>query len=230
MLDIIIQDTIFVNNKYKRWYISIIENRVNNMPQEYFERHHIVPKCIRKDLSKNPNNIIKLTAKEHFICHLLLTKFTIGKYKSKMCAALLSMIRVNPYQNRKFTSGYYELVRKTYKTSAIGRTHTEETKKKISESNKGRVSPNKGNKYGGARTPEAKNKISEKKKGVALTEEHKKKLSQIKIGKKRGSYKKHKEYNKETCIYCNITTIKTNITRFHNEKCQDRKYSLSPHI
>ena len=64
----------------------------------YYEKHHIKPKSLFKDLTKDPNNIVLLTAKEHFICHMLLEKiydcyqmkFAIwrmcndGKYKVSM--------------------------------------------------------------------------------------------------------------------------------------------------
>ena len=60
------------NNKYKRWYDRIITNRLKNpILNEYTESHHIVPKCLG-GIDDN-NNLVKLTAREHYICHLLLT-------------------------------------------------------------------------------------------------------------------------------------------------------------
>lgn len=220
MLHVINHHEKFISNKYRRWYTDIIYNRIDNPPKGYVEVHHIVPRSIRKDLEHEPNNLVRLTAKEHFICHLLLTKFTIGNDRRNMCFALTNMARGNKNHGRKFTSGYYELARKHYAKSATGRKHSEETKRKISKSNKGRVSPNKGNKFGGARTEEAKRKISLAKTGIPLSDEHRKKLSEVAMGKKRGPYKRHKAYKKIVCAKCGAESTPTNIKRWHNENCR----------
>jgi hypothetical protein len=79
---------IFLDNKYTKWYFSIIGKaslRNNNL--DYVENHHhIVPKCLGGD--DMSTNIISLTLKEHVICHLLLTKMTTGLDKAKMYWAL----------------------------------------------------------------------------------------------------------------------------------------------
>jgi len=53
----------------------------------YFEKHHIQPKSLGG--SNDENNLIKLTAREHFICHWLLVKIykkgSIERYKM-LCA------------------------------------------------------------------------------------------------------------------------------------------------
>lgn len=59
---------------YKRLYFTIIRNRINNpLPtEEYGETHHIKPRSFG-GLDK-PNNLIHLSAREHFIVHFLLYK------------------------------------------------------------------------------------------------------------------------------------------------------------
>ena len=58
---------------YKRIYESIIEKRKIDIPTGYVEEHHCyIPSCLGGTDDKS--NLVKLTAKEHFICHLLLTK------------------------------------------------------------------------------------------------------------------------------------------------------------
>lgn len=78
---------------------------------------------------------------------------------------------------------------------------------------------------------ETRLKISEAKTGVSITlpprtQEHCDNLSKSLKGKKSWnegvSGYKNKEYPRETCPYCGITTTKTNITRWHNEKCKSR--------
>jgi hypothetical protein len=89
----------FINNKYTKWYFRIINSKKERIFDrgEYFEKHHIIPKSIGGSNVKD--NIIKLTAKEHFICHRLLVKMTDGRKKVKMSYALRCMInRENEHQ------------------------------------------------------------------------------------------------------------------------------------
>ena len=76
----------------------------------YYERHHIIPRSLCGDNSKS--NLVLLTAKEHFVCHLLLTKMVTGDSRRKMVCALSKMaFQSNRKQFRKLTAGEYELAR-----------------------------------------------------------------------------------------------------------------------
>jgi hypothetical protein len=77
---------------YKNIYYKIIENAKKetengNRYVGYYEKHHILPKSLGG--SNNENNLVKLTAREHFICHWLLIKMykkgTEERYKM-LCA------------------------------------------------------------------------------------------------------------------------------------------------
>ena len=57
---------------YIRVYWSIIHNRLHNKVDGYVERHHIIPRS--EGGPDNNDNIVVLTAREHYICHLLLAK------------------------------------------------------------------------------------------------------------------------------------------------------------
>lgn len=79
----------------------------------YYEAHHIVPKCIGGDghyeQYKKHDNVVLLTAKEHFICHLLLHRAFPSS--SKLSFALYGMIngRSNSFQGRhKASAKLYE--------------------------------------------------------------------------------------------------------------------------
>lgn len=62
-----------LEGKYTNWYFNIINECKANPPQNvYTERHHIIPECLGG--SNDDSNMVTLTAKQHFICHLLLTK------------------------------------------------------------------------------------------------------------------------------------------------------------
>lgn len=59
---------------YLKHYEALIK-KAQNSPLStavYYETHHIIPKCLGG--SNETCNLVKLTAKEHFFAHLLLTK------------------------------------------------------------------------------------------------------------------------------------------------------------
>lgn len=70
---------------YKKLYFNIIRNRRNNpLPtSEYGETHHIKPRSFGQNCTDldDENNLVRLSAREHFIVHFLLYK--IYKYRSK---------------------------------------------------------------------------------------------------------------------------------------------------
>lgn len=132
----------FINNKYKKWYDSIIKKAQQRKNLTgYSEKHHIIPKSLG---GNNLNeNLIYLTAREHFICHILLTKFCTGEYKYKMLYAANMMKMVSSNQERYINSRLYETVKKEFgvmhSNRMTGRKLTDEHKAKISKAGKGRV-------------------------------------------------------------------------------------------
>ncbi len=57
---------------YKQIYDNIINYRLDNPLNGYTERHHILPRSLGGNDDKS--NLVDLSAREHYICHLLLTK------------------------------------------------------------------------------------------------------------------------------------------------------------
>lgn len=179
----------FLQNKYKKIYFSIVEKAKSRICEEYTEKHHIIPRSLGG--CDDVDNLVKLTAREHFVCHLLLVRFTTGVNKSKMVKAAFSMIGWN---NQKINSKTYSSLKKLHSeemklnnpvyddnvkikisnklkgraNSFEGKHHTEETKRRMSEGGKGRVPWNKGlvgvlksTRKGVPRSEEVKNKIRE---------------------------------------------------------------------
>lgn len=115
----------FIDNKYTKWYTSIVASGKIPRPKLKTECHHIIPECFFKDRVRkgpagwidgnpnNPSNLTYLTVKEHFICHRLLIKMLNGKSKAKMVHALSMMLANNQNQDRnyKITSRIYETLR-----------------------------------------------------------------------------------------------------------------------
>ena len=99
---------------YRKLYESIIEKRKFDIPSGYVEEHHIIPRSLGGTDDKS--NLVKLTAKEHFICHLLLTKiYEKGSLEYyKMCHAFLMMLVKGHKQKRYITSRKYEKLKVSF--------------------------------------------------------------------------------------------------------------------
>ncbi len=120
-----------------------------NENSDYFENHHIVPKCL--DGSNDNDNIVRLTAREHFIAHALLVK--IYPTSKKITNAFIGMSR-NKTGNRYINASMYEYLKKYWRDTHSGvnhhmyqQTHSSKAKAKISEAKKGTmpVKDNAGN-------------------------------------------------------------------------------------
>lgn len=198
-----------LENKYTSCYINIINKAKNRLLDGYCETHHIIPKSLGGSNLKE--NLVNLTAREHFVCHLLLTKMYEGDAKKKMIHAAWAMATLeNDNQQRyKITSKIYESLRIKYAklisnrlTGKIGRKHSEETKiklslahtgkkrKPMSEESKRKLSESmKGKNLGKKRTEEQRQQQSLRqigREGKSHSEETKRKLSLALIGKKKG--------------------------------------------
>jgi hypothetical protein len=99
----------FLDNKYTSWYFAIINQAkllVNNKKQGY-EVHHIIPRCLGGSNSKE--NLVTLTARQHFVCHLLLTKMH-GSHKLGM--ALQRMMNKGHLSYKPRASRIYDYARR----------------------------------------------------------------------------------------------------------------------
>ena len=121
-----------ITNKYSKLYYKITANAKQRIVEGYTELHHIIPQSMGGNNEKE--NLVELTAREHFICHWLLVKMTEGDDRSKMLYALKGMKAENKFQQRyqtKITARVYE----TYRIE-----HAENHSKTM----KGRPASNKG--------------------------------------------------------------------------------------
>src|SRR6056297_620137 len=101
-------DNLFNNSKYTKWYFDLIENCHNQNIKGYKEKHHIIPRSIGG--SDGKDNLVDMTARQHFIAHLLLSKMCIyPSNKKSMSYALWNM--VNRDSGKRTTSYQYERLR-----------------------------------------------------------------------------------------------------------------------
>ena len=200
----------FIQNKYKKWYDAIIKKaQSRSSTSTYSENHHILPRSLSgSDLIEN---IVTLTAREHFICHVLLTKFTTGVHRHKMLYAANMMSQVSrDYQERFIpNSRLYEMIKKQFglmhSKRLTGRKLTEDHKAKISAAGRGRVSSQetiekrRTSCTGKKRTPEQKLCMSLAQKGRKSTQytveqkaEISRKISEAQKGKSKSDNHKQK--------------------------------------
>ena len=106
------------SNKYKNWYFRIIENAIKcntNKSQGDTERHHILPKFLGGN--NNSNNLVRLTTREHFICHYLLIKFVPDIFVARATLACSMMLNTSwSHKNLRYkpkSSEIYASLRKT---------------------------------------------------------------------------------------------------------------------
>jgi hypothetical protein len=142
---------LFLPNKYTRWYFAIIKNAQVRTITGYVEKHHIIPKSLGGDNSLE--NLVVLTAREHFVCHWLLTKMVENKkYKYQLWNAFSCMLyRERPGQQRYKVNGKtFENIKKTgsvikswknlgSRNPMFGKTRSEESRKKQSASTTGKI-------------------------------------------------------------------------------------------
>lgn len=158
---------------YEKHYNNLIKKALEReIPQGYTETHHIIPKCLGG--TNDADNLVILTAREHYICHWLLAK----QHKKKELYYAFSMMIVKSNKQDRYSNGIlYERAKLHRSLATIGEnnpmfgkksacvSHTEETKEKIRMS-----------KLGKKRNPFSRKPASE---------ETKKKISQTKLNKKK---------------------------------------------
>jgi len=190
---------------HEKIYNQIIEQAKLEMRKKgkgiYYERHHIIPRCLGG--SNNKDNLVLLTAKEHFICHKLLCEMYPENKKLIVAIWLMTGHKGGKYKSLNISSKEYERYKILHANSIKGRVVSEETRKKLkaaksgkslSEDSKRKISETKklsgapGPWLGKKRSEETKQKIREKRalqtnlRNRPHSEETKKKISESKKG------------------------------------------------
>lgn len=201
---------VFIDNKYLYWYENLTSKSVNF---GYVEKHHIVPKSIVPN-----NNVVSLTARQHYIAHLLLIKCVNPTYRKKMLYAITAM-KMRTAKNIKFNSRLFEQLKieaNIQRSIALkGRTHTQDAKEKIKAKRALQVISN-----------ETKNKMSIAHKGRKQPPQAIEKTRAAHLGSKRSEVTKQrlresrKNYPRLTCEHCGKITVTVNYNRWHGDNCK----------
>lgn len=129
---------------YLKIYNSLCNLGKNDRVLEYFESHHILPRCLGG--SDCIDNLTKLTYREHYVAHRLLTK--IYPKESKIHYAFLCMLR-DPHGHRILTSRMVDTIKKNHSefkrwhAKMNNPMHNDSARKKLSDRMK-QNNPNKG--------------------------------------------------------------------------------------
>jgi hypothetical protein len=190
----------YLQNKYTQWYYNIIQQAQSRILSLdiYTEKHHIVPRCLGGN--DTPDNLVRLTAREHFVCHVLLTKMTVGLPRRSMAFAAWQMTHIDGRPRHTPSSHIYAFLRKQLSESYkgipkttkhwLGKKHTLTALEKQSTAKTGSKNPN----YGVPQKAEWNQKKSEAQIGIAKP--------------------------KYTCCKCGkLVGGKSNLERWHNQNC-----------
>jgi hypothetical protein len=119
-----------------------LTSKTNRELDCYTERHHIIPLCMGG--SDDKENLVTLTAREHYIAHLLLTKCSSAEYRGKLLHAYMMMAVVKDKNQERF----YKINSRLFESRKIESNkikseyrHTEEAKRNISKNLKGIKKP-----------------------------------------------------------------------------------------
>ena len=96
---------------YELHYNKLIERAKNRVLETYKERHHIVPRCM--DGGDNKENLVDLTAREHFIAHILLVKMYPKEYGLIKAVNMMCMVS-NGQEERKIHNKMYGWLREKF--------------------------------------------------------------------------------------------------------------------
>jgi hypothetical protein len=120
---------------YTRIYNQIIKRAQTRKLEGYVEKHHVIPKCMGGlDIKEN---IVELTAREHFLCHRLLCE--IYPQELKLWYALFLMAIGKQKRTNitvyKVTSREYERIKTGFIKQRKGKPITQSHKESISKNN-----------------------------------------------------------------------------------------------
>ena len=221
-------------NKYEKWYSAITDKAKNRTIDGYTETHHIIPHSLGG--SDDPDNLVDLTAREHFICHWLLTKMYTGEARGKMINAMYMMRAESPHQKRyesKITGRIYETLREEYSRYIsklnTGRIQPPEEKQRQLKAQIGRKRAPFSEEWR-AKLSAAKSGINNNRYGVEVSEETRKKISERAKGRKysaetvekRAAKIRGSKRERLTCPHCGTDSAVNTYPRWHGDQCKER--------
>lgn len=109
---------------YKHHYYNLINKAKNRILDCYTETHHVQPRCMGG--SEEKHNLVKLTAKEHFLAHKLLVK--MYPQNSYLVSALFFMSKGTSKNPNRGNSKVYSWLREKWSKAQKGKFVSEKTR------------------------------------------------------------------------------------------------------
>lgn len=204
---------------YSRIYDELISNAKDRDLTCYIEKHHIIPRCLGGNDSLD--NLVNLTAREHFIAHLLLCKINPNHKGLRLALWMMSNVKDKNQERYTPNSRLYEIIRLEYSKSVsgennpnFGNKYSKETRLILSRHAKERVG-SRNNFYGKKHSEETRAIISKSSSGNKHSEETKQKMSVAHSGKK-------KNLKIVVCPYCDREGSGPNMSRYHFNNCKNK--------
>lgn len=126
---------------YRKHYNLLMERARNRLLEGYTEKHHIIPRCMGG--SDEPDNLVNLTAEEHYVAHQLLCKIYPN---NELLVYAANMMTVGRPSNKKYgwlKRKWAKVHGKNQSKVLSGRKLTKEHKEAISEARTGYRVPDK---------------------------------------------------------------------------------------
>lgn len=189
---------------YQLIYDQLIERAKTRILEVdvYYERHHIIPRCMG-GLDES-ENLVSLTAREHFLCHWLLVRIYPNNHKLIHAFWLMCKCRSKGQKRYIPSSKTYQEAKELVTIVLKLRRDSSEVKLKKSLNNARRGKPN----WNSGKTWTKKNI-------KPMSEQHKQSIGLSLLGKKKKII---------TCLYCQKSGGVGSMNRFHFENC---KYKIA---
>ncbi len=84
---------------YEKIYERIVDRAKVRRLEGYYEVHHVIPRCMGGDNSKE--NLVDLTPEEHYLCHLLLVKMNPKNRRLAYAAVAMTMSNEHHVRSNK---------------------------------------------------------------------------------------------------------------------------------
>jgi len=138
----LLEEKTSTENKYSKIYLNLIDKALlrndNHIEGEF---HHIYPRCFCDDdktLICDQSNIVKLTYREHFIAHRLLSKFNFKNNQDKRSMEFAVSCFMRNHEARKLSSREFSIAKEAVRKAMKDLPKKKETRNKLSEKRKGK--------------------------------------------------------------------------------------------
>jgi hypothetical protein len=206
---------------YQRHYNSLMDRAKDRNLNCYKELHHIIPRCMGG--SDDKDNLVYLTAAEHFVAHQLLLKMNPSNHGLAKACRLMTASSNGQIRNNKEFEWIKKKNAELMSKCMLGRRHSEKTKLKMSKSAKGKPK-SESHKSAISKTLKGKNYITDKGR-QKISDTHSGRIDSEETRKKR-SQSINKINIQVTCPWCGKSGKLTGMKSWHFDRCKENPNGL----